>query len=474
MNTAHNTSAPSRRDFIRGMSAAALAEPGCSVETERPPNILFLLTDDQRADALGCAGNPIIQTPNVDRLAEQGVLFENSFVTTSICAVSRASFFTGQYARTHGIHGFGTSLTAEQHAASYPALLRAAGYRTGFIGKYGVGRTLPKESFDFFEGFSGQGRYFREIEGRRVHLTKVMGVQALDFLDGCSDETPFCLSVSFKSPHVQDREPPYFLNDPAYDHLYEDLTIPPAAKSDPDIHAALPAFLRGDYEGRIRWERRFGTEERYQESVKRYYRLISGVDTQVGRIMDKLRERGWDDNTVVIYTADNGFFLGEWGWAGKWLTHEESIRTPLIIRDPRRKHTAGARRAETALNIDIAPTILEMAGLNVPVSMQGRSLAPLLQGHSPEWRTEWFYEHLFEHRTIPKTEAVRGARWKYTRYLETDPAFEELYDLEADPDEFVNLARTGDRELEAMRERLRIWREHLEGWDRESPWTDPA
>ena len=153
---------------------------------------------------------------------------------------------------------------------------------------------------------------------------------------------------------------------------------------------------------------------------------------------------------------------------------KSSIRTPLIIRDPRRKDAAGARRAETALNIDIAPTILEMAGVDVPVSMQGRSLVPLLQGQSPEWRTEWFYEHLFEHQTIPKTEAVRGARWKYTRYVETDPTFEELYDLEADPDELVNLVRTDEKGLEAMRERLRIWRDHLEGWDRESPWTDPA
>ena len=457
------------------MSAAALAAPGCSVETERPPNILFLLTDDQRADALGCAGNPIIQTPNVDRLAEQGVLFENSFVTTSICAVSRASFFTGQYARTHGIHGFRTPLTAEQHAASYPELVRAAGYRTGFIGKYGVGRTLPRERFDFFEGFSGQGRYFREIEGRRIHLTKLMGSQALDFLDGCSDETPFCLSISFKSPHVQDREPPYFLNDPAYDHLYEDLTIPPAAKSDPDIHAALPAFLRGDYEGRIRWERRFGTEERYQESVKRYYRLISGVDTQVGRIMDKLRERVWDDNTVVIYTADNGFFLGEWGWAGKWLTHEESIRTP--VDHPRSEAQAHRWRPPRGDGAQYRhgsdhPGDGGRRRSGLDAGPEPRAATP--RTISPEWRTEWFYEHLFEHRTIPKTEAVRGARWKYTSYLETDPAFEELYDLEADPDEFVNLVRTGDGELEAMRERLRIWREHLEGWDRESPWTDPA
>jgi arylsulfatase A-like enzyme len=469
-------SASSRRDFIRGLSAVGLAASGCSSGPERPPNILFLLTDDQRADALGCAGNSIIQTPNVDRLAEQGVLFENSFVTTSICAVSRASFLTGQYARTHGIHGFGVSLTAEQHVASYPALVRAAGYRTGFIGKYGVGRELPEDQFDYFKGFTGQGRYFNEVDGRQVHLTEMMGGQALEFLEGCTDETPFCLSVSFKSPHVQDREAPYFLNDPAYDGLYEDITIPPAAKSGPAVHAALPAFLRDDYEGRIRWERRFGTEERYQESVKRYYRLIRVVDAQVGRIMEALRERGWDDNTVVIYTGDNGFFLGEWGWAGKWLMHEESIRTPLIIRDPRRPETRGTRRSQQALNIDIAPTIVEMAGIEPPVVMQGRSVVPLVEGQSPEWRTEWFYEHLFNHKTIPKTEGVRGERWKYTRYIETDPMFEELFDLEGDPREEVNLAGAGDvsDSLAAMRKRWRVWKDRLESWDGQSAWTDPA
>lgn len=175
MTSTYDSQAPSRRDFLRGLSATALVASGCSTVSERPPNILFLLTDDQRADALGCAGNPIIQTSNVDRLAEQGVLFENNFVTTSICAVSRASFFTGQYARTHGIHGFGVSLTAEQHAASYPAQVRAAGYRTGFIGKYGVGRELPEGQFDYFKGFAGQGRYFNEVDGRQVHLTEMMG-----------------------------------------------------------------------------------------------------------------------------------------------------------------------------------------------------------------------------------------------------------------------------------------------------------
>ena len=167
------------------------------------------MTDDQRWDALGCAGNPIVQTPNIDHLAQQGVLFRNNFVTTSICAVSRASVFTGQYARRHSIHGFRTSLSEEQHAQSYPGLLHKAGYRTGFAGKYGVGREAPSNQYDYFRGFMGQGRYFREFEGRQIHLTSVIGGDAIEFLEGCRDEQPFCLSVSFKAPHVQDGEAPF-------------------------------------------------------------------------------------------------------------------------------------------------------------------------------------------------------------------------------------------------------------------------
>ena len=433
------------------------------------------MTDDQRADALGCAGNPIVQTPYIDGLARQGMLFRNNFVTTSICAVSRASVFTGQYARSHGVHGFRTSLSEEQQRFSYPGLLRQAGYRTGFVGKYGVGRELPREQYDFFQGFAGQGRYFREFEGRPIHLTAVHGDQALGFLEGCSDEQPFCLSVSFKAPHVQDGEAPFFLNDPAYDRLYEDALMPPFRQSDPGDHEALPSFLRGDYEGRIRWERRFSTPEKFQESVRRYYRLITGVDVQVGRMLEYLRERGWDGNTIVIYTSDNGFYLGERGLAGKWLMHEESIRTPLIIHDPRVDQAGGAVRDEMTLNIDFAPTMLGLTGVDVPVSMQGRDLSPLVRGESPAWRSEWFYEHLFEHRTIPKTEGVRSARWKYTRYIETEPVYEELYDLGNDPGEKRNLATASEHRdsLDRLRGRWRAWRESLESWEGKQPWQEP-
>ena len=483
-----DSSASTRRKFMKqsaaGAAAAigALSGAGCSAPESvsspaRRPNILFLLTDDQRWDMMGCAGNPIIQTPNMDKLAEQGVLFRRNFVTTSICAVSRASFFTGLYARCHGIHGFATSLSEEQPARSYPGMLREAGYRTGFIGKYGVGPTMPDDKFDYSRGFAGQGRYLdKDDPTSRPHLTTIMGDQAQEFLEGSTGDQPFCLSISFKSPHVQDNEAPYFISDPAYDDLYSDVTIPPFHKNDTAYYDQLPGFLKDEYEGRIRWNRRFGTPEKYQESVKRYYRLIHGVDVQIGRMLDTLQRKGWDDNTVIMLVGDNGFYLGERGLAGKWLMHEESIRTPLIIRDPRQKSTAGTTRDEMALNIDCAPTMLSFAGIDAPVATNGRDLTPLVRGESPAWRHEWFYEHLFEHSTIPQTEGVRNERWKYCDFIESDPRYEELYDLQGDPQEENNLAGLPEQgeQLSAMRERSRAWKENLESWKPDQPWQEPS
>ena len=480
----------SRRQFLKqsGLGAAtvagALAGLGCASSDTAPtipgrargPNIIFLLTDDQRWDALGCMGNPIIQTPNIDRLAKEGVTFPNHFVTTSICPVSRASIFTGLYARCHGIHEFHKSLSEKQQTMSYPVMLHGAGYRTGFIGKYGVGLVMPRERYDYFTGFSRPGEYLHQIDGKTVHLTKIMGDQALEFLEGCSDDQPFCLSISFKAPHVQHDVPPYFINDPAYEHLYQDITIPDFKKNHPRYYEALPDFLKANYEGRVRWKQRFSTPEKYQESVKRYYRLITGVDVQVGRILQTLEQCGWYNNTVIIFTSDHGFYLGERGLAGKWLMHEESIRTPLILRDPRARETQGTRRTEMTLNIDFAPTILRLAGIDPPPSMNGRNLRPLVAGESPPWRTDWFYEHLFEHPTIPKTEGVRTEHWKHTRYIEINPLYEELYDLKNDPEEEHNLAKSAAyREpLEQMRERWRIWKENLESWRPDQLWHEPA
>jgi arylsulfatase A-like enzyme len=211
----------------------------------------------------------------------------------------------------------------------------------------------------------------------------------------------------------------------------------------------------------MRWAVRFWGPNRYQESVKGYYRLISGVDVAVGKIIDILSRRGLLDNTIILFTGDNGFFLGEFGLAGKWLAHEASIRVPLIIFDPRH---AASRREELALNIDLAPTMLELAGLPTPEQMQGRSLAALVRNEDVDWRTEFFYEHHYKHRRIPVTEAVRTSTWKYIRYLNSSPFYEELYDLSIDPRESENLAPLPEHrsQLEQMRTKWSTWRVKVE------------
>ncbi|MBN1805067.1 MAG: sulfatase [Sedimentisphaerales bacterium] len=442
-----------RRDFLSlatgGSLATVLTLTGCNrnlakhrTAEKNQPNIIFLLTDDHRADAMGCAGNRIIQTPNMDDLAVNGVRFTNAFVTTSICASSRASIFTGQWTRQHSIKDFATHFSEEALAQTYPMLLSRAGYKIGFIGKYGVGqkKDLPTDKYDYWKGFPGQGRYENEDEnGNYKHLTRIMGEQAIEFLNGCTENQPFCLSVSFKAPHVQDTDPRQFIYDRAYSELYKDVTIPEPETAHRRYFDALPEFVRNS-EARIRWEMRFSDNEKFQESVRSYYRLITGVDIVIGKIREQLKRLSLDGNTIIILTGDNGFFLGEYGLAGKWFPHELSIRVPLLVYDPRaEKRHRGLTIDKMTLNVDIAPTILELAHLDIPEQMQGRSLVPLLKGKKPQWRNDFFYEHPFEHKTIAKSEALRTERFKYANYI--DYGYEELYDLVNDPDETINLAK---------------------------------
>ena len=472
---------PRREFFRRAVALPATAISACVRDDQAVsglPNIIVVVTDDQRWDMLGAAGNSIIQTPNMDRLAREGVLFENHFVTTSLCAPSRTSIFTGLYASCHGVHGFSTEMSESLHARSYPVRLRQSGYRTGFVGKYGIGRTLPTDRFDYFEGFSGQGQYIQEATDGERHLTGMIGDQALKFLETCTWEQPFCLSLSFKAPHVQDRVPPFFIHDPAYKDLYTDIEIPPFKKLDAGYFEELPEFLKDGYEGRIRQQRRFPTPETWQEAMKRYYRLITGVDVQIGRILHRLDQAGLADNTVILFTSDNGFFLGERGWAGKYFIHEESIRAPLIVWDPRKPARAGSRRSEMTLNIDIAPTILALAGAEGSGSTNGRSLVPLLDGESPSWRQDWFYEFLWQRQgiPIPRTEGVRTERWKYNLYLDGMPGYEELYDLASDPEEESNLATVPSfaARLQELRDRHQAWRSALSEWSDRNTWSDPT
>lgn len=425
----------------------------------RPPHLIFLLTDDHRWDALGCAGNPVLRTPHLDALAAGGTRFPNAFVTTSICCASRASVFTGQWARRNGVHDFATPFTPAQHARTYPGLLRAAGYRTGFVGKYGVGDNAPPpaERFDYWRGFTGQGVY----EGKDgVHITDRMTRQALEFLEDPDTDRPFCLSVSYKAPHHQDGDPRQYIPAARHRGLYADAVVAPPPGQDFD---ALPPFLQRS-EGRVRWALRFDTPERHAESVRNYYRLIQGVDDSVGEIVQALRRTGRERDTVIVFLGDNGCFLGEHGLGDKWLLYEESVRVPLIVHDPRLPERRRGRVEERmALNVDIAPTLLELAGVRRPRAMQGRSLVPLLEGRRTTWRRDWFYEHLFPHPGIPRSEGVRTERWVYWRYLDHPEADECLFDLRTDPHQVRNRVADPDARpvLEDLRRRTARYRDRL-------------
>lgn len=454
----------SRRSFtLAGFaSSLAFAVPGVSEKlseaskAKQLPNLIFLLTDDHRWDGVGFMSNSQIHTPCLDTLAADGVVFNNAYVTTSICAASRASILSGQYVCRHGIDNFEKTFTGEQFKNTYPVQLRNSGYTTGFIGKYGVGTTLPETDFDYWRGFAGQGHYEQQDEnGCYKHLTRIQEEQALQFLDRYGKEGPFCLSVSFKAPHCQDGDPRQFLYDPEYESLYNDTVIPQPDYLTDTFAKRFPAFFRENNEGRKRWEMCFSTPEQFQKMVKAYYRLITGVDHVIGALRQRLEALGIADNTILIFTGDNGFFLGDHGLAGKWFGYESSIRVPFVVYDPHLpRELRGTRRDDIVLNLDVAPTLLSLAGITPPEGMQGRDISPLLSGEKVPWREDFFYEHTFDHGGIPKSEGVVSRSIKYLRYIDQNPVYEELLDLQNDPHESTNLV--ADKAYADTLQRMRI------------------
>lgn len=439
-------------------------EQNIDKESSDLPNIIFLLTDDQRADALSIAGNPVLRTPHLDQLAQEGMWFRNAYVTTSICCVSRASILSGQYMSRHGIDDFSTSFTDSARSLTYPMLLKKKGYKLGFIGKYGVGspKNQPAEMYDYWAcSKTGQPNYeMTDSNGQYLHHTDKVGNNIQEFLSAYGKNgAPFCLSVSFKAPHVQDNDPRQFIIQPRYKDYYADDKVPIPEKADPKYWNQFPDFFRTDENiGRLRWKLRFDGDTMYQNSVKNYYRLITGVDDVVGNMVSQLQDLGIKDNTIIIFMGDNGFYLGEYGLAGKWYGHEESIRVPLIVNDPRLPEK-GVEVDDIALNIDIAPTILSAVGIDIPEKMQGLNLYDLAKGEAAE-RDEFFYEHTFlGSPRIPKVEGVVSQDVKYMVF--TEHGYEQLFDLETDPDEKHNLAHDESYNdlLMEMRTRYQKWKE---------------
>ncbi len=429
--------------------------PTALAQSDRP-NIIFLLTDDQRWDALGHAGNAIIQTPEMDRLARQGCYFENAFVTTPICAASRASIITGRYERSHGYTFGQPPLDSATLASTYFALLKQAGYHTGFLGKLGMAfqNRLDTALFDVYRP-ERTDFYWRLTEGatRHRHLTDLMGDYATAFIEQAPNDQPFCLSVSYNAPHAEDRSPDQYIWPAELDTLYNGAHILPPALGEEAFFEMQPEYVRQGF-NRVRWQWRFNSPEKYQKMVKGYYRMLTAVDRTIGRIRQALQGQGLVENTIIILAGDNGYFLGERQFAGKWLMYEQSLRVPLVVYDPRQ--SAPRQIADPALNIDIAPTILEFAGVDVPESMQGSSMAGYAQGRNPLAQRQYFLcEHLWDFAPIPASEGVRGREWKYFRYRD-DPAHEELYHLASDPLETRNLADSASHQpqLRKMREQL--------------------
>jgi len=444
--------------FILAMAFGSQTTFVVSWAEAKQPNLIVMIADDQRADALSCVGHPFLKTPNIDRLATEGVMFNNAFVTTSICCTTRADFLSGNYSRRHGILTFNQKMKPVVLAATYPAVLKKAGYRVGMIGKWGIGLP-PAGTFDYWQAWTGQGSFFHDVDGKRVHNSMRLAMWAEEFLS-VKDDRPFCLVVCYKSPH----EP--FQPDPELGDLFPGVKFPPPKTYSEKHFKQIPEFSQKS-EGRTRLMKRHPTPESYQQFVRNYLGCVASIDRSVGKIRSVLDREKLTDNTVMVYTSDHGFLLGEHGLSGKWLMYEESIRIPLIVRDGRQpKQLQGKRLDEMVLSIDLASTLLELAGVKNAPEMDGRSLLPVINGKTPnDWRQDYFYEHHFAFRgRIPHTEGIRGQQWKYTVYYPYDsfdlehPLHEELFDLAADPLEEHNLAgekRHAGR-LAELRKRYRL------------------
>ena len=408
------------------------------------PNIIFILTDDQRFDAIGYAGNKFVETPEMDKLAKSGTYFNSAIVTTPICAASRASILTGLHERAHNFNFQTGNIRSEYMDDSYPTLLKNNGYHTGFYGKYGVRYDDLDKQFDEYESYDRNNRYkdrrgyfYKTLDNDTVHLTRYTGQKALDFIDNnATNEKPFCLSLSFSAPHAHDGAPEQYFWQNTTDKLLENTTIPGPELGDDKYFDAQPEIVKKGFNW-LRWTWRYDTPEKYQHSLKGYYRMISGIDLEIAKIREKLKEKGLDKNTVILVMGDNGYFLGERKLAGKWLMYDNSIRVPLIVFDPRENTHQDIN--DMVLNIDVPQTIADLAGVKAPETWQGKSLMPIVKKQTNTIaRDTILIEHIWDFEEIPPSEGIRTKKWKYFRYV-NDKSIEELYDLEKDPKETKNL-----------------------------------
>ncbi len=425
------------------------------------PNIVFLFADDQTSSSLGCYGNAVVQTPTLDALAARGVRFENATVSQAICWVSRTTILTGLTGRSYGTPETPEQTRADAAETLYPDLLRGAGYRTGFYGKWHAKMPKgyqPSAHFDEFEDIGRNPYYKKQPDGTLRHETEVIVDRGIAFLKDQPKDKPFALNLWFNACHAEDsdRRPGigFYAWPRSVDGLYDDIEMYPPKLNDPAIFEALPEFYKTSL-SRERYFWALNTPEKYQTNLRAYSRMVTGIDREIGRFLEELEKAGLAENTIIVYSADNGYHFGNRGLSGKWSHFEESIRVPLIIADPR---VADAQRGKVsdamALNLDLPSTFLDWAGVTVPDRYQGRSLRPLVEAEKPaDWRTESFHEHFAVRNRIPAWEGIRTEKFKYARYFDHD--YEFLHDLKNDPDELKNLATdpAHAETLKTMRER---------------------
>jgi len=413
---------------------------GLSAQSKRR-NVVFILCDDHRYDMMGCMGHPWLKTPNLDRLRAGGALFKNAFVTTSLCSPSRASILTSQYMHAHGVKDNFTPLPAK--LATFPELMQKSGYRTAFLGKWHMGGDSdePRPGFDHWISFRGQGEYWNpemNFNGKRRkvtgYVTDLLTDEAKTFIQSNSNK-PFMLYLSHKAVHSP------FQPHPRHQKLYENDKIPwpKSMMYKEEYYEQLPEWVKRRRFTRHGVDGAMGQTATVDEYYRGYSRCLQAVDESVGQVMDALRKHNLLDDTLIVYMGDNGYLWGEHGLVDKRSMHEPSLRVPMLAHCPS-LFPAGTTVEKMALNLDIAPTFLEAAGVAPPKSMQGRSLIQLLKGNTQGWRTDFLYEYEWE-QDYPYTPTLTGLRTETHSLSQAWGVWDmnELYDIQKDPDQMNNL-----------------------------------
>jgi N-acetylglucosamine-6-sulfatase len=432
-----------RRDVLRAAAGTALAATGLSPArsaraqstTTKLPNFVFILSDNHRWDAMGSMGHPFVRTPHLDRIGREGLHFANAFCTTPLCSPARASFLTGLYAYRHGIHNHTTrGAWDDDHVTFLELLQRDAGYATAFIGKWhmpgtGVPQLRGVDRFLTFTAEGGQGRYFdcplivdgKETASRKRYITEELTDYALDFVEQ-QHRRPFCLYLSHKAAHHPWRAAPDL------EGVYADAPV--------DLPAGANSWT-GLTNGQI-WG---GFDRTIESAYRACMETVTSMDREIGRLLDRLDQLGIAENSVVIYASDNGFLFGEHKRVELRWPFEEVIRIPFLLRWPRRIAPRAQRVEAMSLNIDLAPTLLELAGVPVPVEMQGMSLVPILTNPAARGRRAWLVENYteFPYR-VPAYQGVRTERYLYVEY---EGGFAPtLHDIRRDPKQMNDLYGT--------------------------------